>query len=269
MALTRKAPTLTPTTRKAPPKKVNKRALKDPDAIAPEKAVGFSQFGDGNIDYGKLPPLQANGTPDGLFHQYRGGNSHSFLAMGDGKGDFVQASKFEFWVTGVQYGYGSGGSTAQSKLFAIYYAKSFSRTPLSITGRVPNEKYKVDLQNWIRAGQINMARGKPRMRLVIPAANIAVWGYIASIKGGIEAGFEPAPEISFDFVVTRDVRIDKKSEISNQIIAYFLDPQDKYWRNQSNIFIDTTYDALESEIREELDKQKEQKVDYNNLRGWF
>lgn len=221
----------------------------------------FVEFADGQYAYGKLPPLKRNSSEqqdigssqqEGMtFHQYPNGWQHATLALGNGKGSILPASKFEFWCETIDFGYESQGSSAQSKFYQAYYSRTFNRLPFSIKGRVPTEKYKEDLQLWIREAQIRMARGEPRIYLTIPSAAIKVWGYIPSFAGGQEKGFSPAPEINFDFVVTRDVRVDRKGALSQQVIAYFLDPNDNYWVKQSRIFVDTAYDAYESEIEKD------------------
>jgi hypothetical protein len=212
----------------------------------------FAAFRDSQYAYGKLPPLPKNGEQ--LFHEYRDGWKHASLALGDGKGGVVPASTFEFWCMTVELGYGSGGQDAQSAFYSAYYSRTFKRLPVKITGRVPTEKYKEDMQLWVRDAQIRLARGEPRMYLNIPAANIRAWGYIPSFAGGQETNFGPAPEITFEFNITRDTRTDRKGALSQQVIAYFLDPNDKYWRRESRIFVDATYDALSSEI--EIEKKK-------------
>jgi hypothetical protein len=235
--------------RTTPLKNVRKR---NPDISAElgKADSNFAVFNDEQYKYGKLPPLPRNDEVAGLtFHEYADGWKHASLALGDGTGKTVSATKFEFWCTSIEFGYGSGGQDAQSAFYSAYYSRTFTRLPVTVKGRVPTEKYKEDLQLWIREAQIRLARGEPRIYLNIPAANVRAWGYIPSFQGGQEKGFAPAPEITFDFNITRDMRTDKKGATGQQIIAYFLDPKDKYWTKKSRVFIDATYDALQSEIQ--------------------
>lgn len=161
----------------------------------------------------------------------------AFLAMAANASDsYTPATKFEFWITEVNLSYGAKGQTSASKFHEAFYARSFDFKPIQIKGRVPDENYFDNMVEWVRNGQVQMARGIGRMWLEIPAAKIYCWGFIPSFNAGHETGYSPAPEINFDFIVTRDRRTSKNGEISQAIIPYFLDPSDKVWRNRERAF---------------------------------
>lgn len=224
---TRKPPSRRGGINRKPPVKVNKRQRLPASVLG---AVGttpdpIDKFGEKNYQYGRLPD-----TPQAYNVEYT--RIPASLSMANNRNVLSPSTKFEFWCTAVSFGYGAKGSSSSSKFYEAFYARSNDQKPLSIEGRVPNENYFDEMVEWIRDGQIDMARGLGKMWLEIPAAKIFCWGFIPSFNGGHEAGYAPAPEINFDFVVTRDRRTGKGGEMSQSLIPYFLDPAGKTWLAQ-------------------------------------
>jgi hypothetical protein len=165
-----------------------------------------------------------------------------------------------FWCYSVNFGYGSTGSSAQSRLYKSYYANNMNETPLTVTGRVPSEEYLADFGEWVRASQIQIAAGRELIRLYIPAAKINAIGFIPDFETSYKSGFEPGPEISFTFVLKkRDVSNADNSKFSDQVVSYFLYPNSHYWGKKSTS-IYNAYSEIESEltknIRTELNRRE-------------
>ena len=155
------------------------------------------------------------------------------LFYSDGKGGVVKDSKFELPVTEVTTGYGAKSQTLSSRFYERVYYKSFDQKPIHVTGRVRDEDTYDALYRFIQIGSRKMVTGSPRMRMIVPSAKIAVWGFITRFRGGHTAqGFEVAPQFEFDFIVTLDKRISRSGAVSNEINAYFFSPNDKYWKTQ-------------------------------------
>lgn len=237
--------------RKSPPKLVTKRSRPNSDIVVPDTDP---LFGDDLYPPGQLKtPPSENVVYD---------NRNSALYISDGKGGVQEASKFEFWVEEVTYGFGATGEAATSHFYDAQYHRSFNLKPYHVRGRVPTEKYYDYMAEYIAKAQYDMARGRPRMRLIVPAANIAIFGFIPSFRGGHApegGGFEVAPVIEFDFVETYNKRAQsgKSGRVSTELISYFLDPKQTYWAKQEEVYLGDLFGEGDPDIvkADELRKQ--------------
>ena len=119
-------------------------------------------------------------------------------------------SRFDLWVTEVDYGFAATGQKAVSKYYSRHYPKSFHLTPVTVNGICHNEDEYDDLANFIREGQIALSyEPKNVFRLFIPAARIDCLGSIDAFKAGFisnNTGVPVAPTFTFDFVIFKDLR---------------------------------------------------------------
>lgn len=237
--------------RKNPPKPVTKRARPTSGSVTPDTDV---LFGDNLYEPGQLKETSG----ENVIYDKR----HSALYVSDGKGGVQTSTKFEFWVEDVTYGFGATGEAATSHFYDAQYHRSFNLKPYHVRGRVPTEKYYDYMAEYIAKAQYDMARGRPRMRLIIPAANIAVFGFIPVFRGGHApegGGFEVAPVVEFDFVETYNKRAQegRTGKVSTQLVSYFLDPKQAYWNKQEDIYLGELFGEGDPEIvkADELRKQ--------------
>lgn len=237
--------------RKSAPTPVTKRSRPNTGVIIPDTDP---LFGDNQYEEGKLAtPPKENVIYD---------NRNSALYISDGKGGVQQASKFEFWLEEITYGFGATGDVATSHFYDAQYHRSFNLKPYHVKGRVPTEKYYDQMAEYIAKAQYDMARGRPRMRLIVPAASIAIFGFIPAFRGGHQpegGGFEVAPVIEFDFIETYNKRSQsgKTGRVSTELVSYFLDPKQAYWNKQEEIYLGELFGEGDPDIvkADELRKQ--------------
>lgn len=195
-----------------------------------------------------------------------------------------QLERAEFWATSVSLGYGSGGSTHQARHYSAYYARSFIETPLSVKGRVKDEYALQDFAEYIRTAQLQMTMNRGLMRLNLAGTRIDASGFVPSFNFEINQGFHPAPEISFDFVVVkRDSKDPTVNDFAQQVLAYYLYPEDTFWSRGSEEFTEDLYSDLESDfiaavqdrnkdkarIRREVQRMREDEEALQRVREWW
>lgn len=188
----------------------------------------------------------------------------SFLEIPGGEGASYRAS---FWVTSVGLGYGSSGVTAQSRMYSSYYAHSLIEEPLKVRGRVPSDEGLATFAEFVRSGQLSMTTGHGLMRLRIPGASIDYSGFIPSFNVDHQAGFPPAPEIEFDFVVANYAG-STHNDVSQQVLAYYLHPSDNYWKEAARDFSDDLYRDIESEFLKNLRKDIRDRINSDVTKYW-
>jgi hypothetical protein len=200
--------------RKTTKKPVNKKAPRAilPSAKEPERP------------YREIEQIGAN-------RSYYPGNHGTLYLVEEGK--VLTEFSRKFWVKEVSRGWGTTGSTETSRRYSRYYAQGFDYKPIKVTAQFRTDEDLQDFAEFVKVTQIRSAGGNPMSKLSIPSAGIQVFGYIPEIEVGAEAqGFLQAPEVQFDFQVTKDKSLNEASDYSQQIIAYYLDPKDGYWASQ-------------------------------------
>jgi hypothetical protein len=120
------------------------------------------------------------------------------------------SSRFDLWVTEVNYGFNVSGPAAVSKYYRRHYTKTINLTPISVQGVCYDENEYDDLASFIREGQV-AATTEPKntFRLFVPAAKVDCLGVIGGFKGGFTSnnrGVPIAPQFTFDFVIFKDLK---------------------------------------------------------------
>jgi hypothetical protein len=120
------------------------------------------------------------------------------------------SSRFDLWVTEVNYGFNVSGPAAVSKYYKRHYTQTINLTPVSVQGICYDENEYDDLASFIREGQVAAStEPKNTFRLFIPAAKVDCLGVVGGFKGGFisnNSGVPVAPQFQFDFVIFKDLK---------------------------------------------------------------
>jgi len=159
-------------------------------------------------------------------------------------------AKFYLWVNEYSQAHAVGGSNAQSKMFQHFYPKNYSPGTVSVIGRVRDLHTYERLGEFIRAHQITILQGPPRvanigsidnqiplMSLSIPDENYYIEGWIQPFIAGTKR-FNVAPEFRFEFFVVKD------QHSSNELVR----PLYTVHRLWNGDFIDNQPPAIEDTV---------------------
>jgi hypothetical protein len=135
------------------------------------------------------------------------GGRNVFLTLG--------SDNIGLWVYEIQTAFALGGSTAQSYRTRTFFARNFVQPKLTIMTQAPNQEEYGRVVEFIHKSQHEALNNKTTKLQVVkggipnvaPAMkgvrrSIQALGYITTIKRRHER-FLPAPEYSFEFVVSR------------------------------------------------------------------
>lgn len=120
------------------------------------------------------------------------------------------SSRFDLWVTEVNYGFSVSGPTAISQYYRRHYTQSINLTPISVKGVCSDENEYDDLASFIREGQVAAtAEPKNTFRLFIPGAKVDYIGVVDVFRGGFitnNTGVPVAPKFEFNFIIFKDLK---------------------------------------------------------------
>ena len=144
------------------------------------------------------------------------------------------SSRFDLWVTEVNYGFSVSGPTAISQYYRRHYTQSINLTPISVKGVCSDENEYDDLASFIREGQVAAtAEPKNTFRLFIPGAKVDCIGVVDVFRGGFitnNTGVPVAPKFEFNFIIFKDLK-DKIQNFGRNSISTVIKGQS----NQSGI----------------------------------
>lgn len=153
------------------------------------------------------------------------------IISGDGNPSIY--SRFDLWVTEVNYGFAAANQMAVSKYYTRAYSRSLKLTPISVQGICYNENEYDDLADFIREGQVAISQEpKNTFRLYIPAAKIDCIGVIESFQAGFNPnnqGVPTAPRFQFDFVIFKDLNDNVQSIGTTAKTLIYNFNEDPYW----------------------------------------
>ena len=122
----------------------------------------------------------------------------------------ARSSRFDLWVTEVNYGFSVSGPTAVSQYYRRHYTQAINLTPISVQGICYDENEYDDLASFIREGQV-AATTEPKntFRLFIPGAKVDCIGVVDVFRGGFitnNTGVPVAPKFTFNFIIFKDLK---------------------------------------------------------------
>jgi hypothetical protein len=148
-------------------------------------------------------------------------------------GNTTAYSRFDLWVTEVNYGFSAVTQNAVSKYYTRAYSRALQLTPIKVEGVCYDENEYDDLADFIREGQLAISQEpKNTFRLYIPAAKIDCIGVIESFQGGFNPnnqGIPTAPKFEFDFVIFKDLNDDVQTIGTTSKTLIYNFNEDPYW----------------------------------------
>lgn len=160
------------------------------------------------------------------FNSNRGyANNENINTQGE---NTATSSRFDLWVTEVNYGLSVSGPTAISQYYKRHYTQTINLTPISVEGICYDENEYDDLASFIREGQVAATmEPKNTFRLFIPGAKVDCLGVVDVFKGGFitnNTGVPVAPKFTFNFIIFKDLKDNKQNvgakSATNAIEAY-------------------------------------------------